>query len=345
MSLAACENSSRNTGPLPVAPVVENKIESTPQICSFNIQFLGNSKLRKNKELAELLKNENCSMVVVQEIVAPPDLRLVPNNPYFGTENLPVVEDANEMIRPQPLVTEFFLDMTAAGYDSFWLSEQDSGPVEKNNNNGSATEWFAVFYKSSIWDKALDLPNGFLAKDVTNNLDYDRVPYAFSFRDKHNRADFVLISVHLRPGAGSEDTARRGHEISEIQSWIAMQKKDSRERDYIVLGDFNIESEKELLTLESEEFQSLNIKAVFNTNTNVIQPKPYDHIFISPKDSSEVPLVDNFKVIDLIQKARVFWNPIIPFPGEPYNHNIFRLYYSDHHPISFVMTLPERDDD
>jgi len=33
------------------------------------------------------------------------------------------------------------------------------------------------------------------------------------------------------------------------------------------------------------------------------------------------------------------------YPGEPYNHDGFRKYYSDHHPVVFKMVEVERDDD
>jgi len=44
---------------------------------------------------------------------------------------------------------------------------------------------------------------------------------------------------------------------------------------------------------------------------------------------------------------KTFWeeSSTDPYPGDPYNHNGFRKYYSDHHPVVFMMTIPENDDD
>jgi hypothetical protein len=318
--------------------------EESYKICSFNIQFLGNSRLRKNTDLVKLMKDDSCTMLVVQEIVAPPDLRLIPGNSYFGKEDLPVVPTAKEPINPQPLVTEFFLEMQKAGFDGFWFSEEDTGPVKKNNNNGSATEWWAVFYKSDIWEKDLKLPSGFLDKSVVLNPTWERVPYAFSFRDKKGRFDFVLISVHLHPGPGAADKRKRTEELQGIYRWIDNQKQNTTEKDFIILGDFNLEDAEELASNEVN-FVSLNSKAQWNTNTNINNPKPYDHVFLVPAHTIEVSVQNNFKVLNLITQALPMWDPELPYPGEPYNHNLFRLYFSDHHPVSFISNLKNKDDD
>src|SRR5262245_58566849 len=65
--LAGLPAFSQETPPTPAETPVE-----TIEICSFNIQFLGSFEKRDNQALAELMKEEACDIVVVQELVAPP---------------------------------------------------------------------------------------------------------------------------------------------------------------------------------------------------------------------------------------------------------------------------------
>lgn len=316
------------------------------KVCSFNIQFLGNSKLRDNYALADVLRKNNCDAVAVQELLAPPDLRLLKSSSYFGKDELPIFPNTGNPHKPSDMATGFFIEMEKAGYDKFLLSEQDTGPGENNQTNGSATEWYVTFFKSNKFEVASDLPMGFLAEDVTAHPDWDRVPYAFPLRTVDRKMDFVLISVHLRPGAGLKNQNRRRWELDSIEQWIKKQYEASTERHYIVLGDMNIESAKELLEIEPKTLVSLNVNAQFLTNTNVISPKPYDHVMVSREFSNEIPKQNNFEVIDLIKEMLAYWK-LGPetYPGHHYNHNIFRAYYTDHHPVGFIINIPDQDDD
>jgi hypothetical protein len=320
---------------------------SKPKVCSFNIQFLGNSKIRDNKALANTVKNAGCTLVLIQEAVAPPDLRLLAGNTFPKKGNSLYLPDGKREMRPQPIVTDFFKEMQKAGFDKFWLSEEDTGPVEDNNNNGSATEWWVAFYMSEIWQADPSLPHGFLDNDLTNNKTWDRVPYAFSFKSYDSTFDFVIVSVHLRPGAEPANKKRRGQEIKGIKAWIEEQKSQTLERDFVIAGDCNLEDQAELKKNESPQFRSLNTDAAWKTNTNLAAPKPYDHVFVDPADSQEISILNNFEVIDLKGAVRFSWeHAAVDFPGGPnYNHNLFRFYYSDHMPVSFVVDLPNQDDD
>jgi hypothetical protein len=95
-------------------------------ICSFNIQFLGNSKVRDNVGLAEILKDYD--LVVVQELLAPPYAGTFPNGEAF---------------KPKPETRDFFDAMTNRGFTNVF-SEEDTGPGTKNHLNSSATEWWGV---------------------------------------------------------------------------------------------------------------------------------------------------------------------------------------------------------
>jgi len=225
---------------------------------------------------------------------------------------------------------------------SFVLSEEDTGTGTRNHLNSTATEWWVAFYKPNRLAIADDLPQGFLAEDRTDHADYERVPYAFPFRT--NGVDLVFISVHLKPGDLSSDTARRAHELNAIASWIAI--RDSSERDYVILGDMNIENCGELADVLPEGYASLNNECL-PTNTNIRNPRPYDHVMYSTEYSSnEIDTEAGFVVINLIEAMRDRWTADAgPYPGDPYRHNAFRTKYSDHHPVSFQIRSGREDDD
>ena len=187
---------------------------------SFNIQFLGLSGERRDIDLADMLASYD--LIFVQELVAPPvDGTFPDGSPY----------------RPKAEAKRFFDTMSKRGF-RFVLSEEDTGTSAAIHNNGSATEWFAAFYKPRVVETAGGLPSGFLAMDRSHNPDFDRVPSAFAFRA--GSADLVFISVHLRQGSRPVDRARRTHELETIGKWIHGRR--GSERDYVVLGDMNFQN-------------------------------------------------------------------------------------------------------
>jgi len=306
-----------------VAPVdvkEETPATDTISIASFNIQFLGNSTRRDDAALAAILKDYD--IVVVQELVSPPYAGNFPD----GTPLKPDAESA-----------EFFDEMIALGFQ-YSLSEEDTGTGDTIHKNGSATEWWVAFFKPEVVEIATDLPSGFLAEDRSNHDDYERVPYAFPFRTINGNMDFVLISVHLKPGSSSSDKARRQQELSAISYWI--DANNQFEKDLIVLGDMNLYNQTEVTNVLPPNYISLNQQCVA-TNTNINSPQPYDHVMYHPSLTSEV--INELEVIYLLDVMRSFWTGD-NYPGEPYDHNAFRAYYSDHHPIVFQMTAQKDDD-
>jgi hypothetical protein len=145
---------------------------------------------------------------------------------------------------------------------------------------------------------------------------------------------------HLMPGAGEQ--ARRQHELSSIAAWI--DDHDEVERDFVILGDMNIEDAAELADVTPPGFVSLNDECR-PTNTNVNSPKPYDHVMVSPVFTTEMDWVFDLQVITLIEAMRGSWNSTDPYPGDPYVHNTFRQYYSDYHPVVFRLAGVGVDDD
>jgi hypothetical protein len=298
--------------------------QDTLSICSFNIQFLGHFKERKNDILAEVLKDYD--IVVVQEMVAPPTDGKYPD----GT---PYTKD--------PESAAFVQSMSSKGF-KYWISEEDTGP-NKNHTPTTASEWWITFYKPSSVQPDSARCYGFISKPLVNNPNFERVPYAFPFRSKDKKTNFTLISVHLQPGNSSEDRIRRNGELRELFNWSTSQSESNK--DFFVLGDCNIYDKNELSPYISIGVNGLNSN-YSSTNTKMYETadkgEPYDHVFHF-RASDEDVLDKSFEVIDLMGELKAFQNSI-SFPLEPYDHDPFRTNFSDHVPISFQIVTGKDSD-
>lgn len=309
----------------PNEPAITSLEDRFPlSVCSFNIQFVGHFQKKDNETLSQILKGYD--IVVIQELVAPPIDGFYPDGEPYSAD---------------PEALAFVQAMLNKGF-GYILSEEDTGTGDKIHTSSSATEWWITFYDPNRVQYAPDLPHGFLAEDRSNNDNYERVPYAFPFRTTDNRLDFVLISVHLQPDDSKADQQRRQQELNAIHQWIL--DHNQQEKDYIILGDMNIKDEEELVQATPPGYLSLNDKCV-STNTNPNSPKPYDHVMYSSAYTTEMDIQAGLTVVNLIEAVRPYWTSPNPFPGDPYVHNEFRQYYSDHHPVVFRLNALEMDDD
>lgn len=295
--------------------------EQTMSICSFNIRFLGSFESRDNTALATIL--EDYDIVIVQELIAPPYSMTYPDG---------------MLAEPEDKARVFFEEMIGRGF-SYWLSEEDTGPGDKIHLNNPRTEWWVAFFKPEKVIPAVDLPRGFMREDRSCNCYFERVPYAFPFRTRDENLDFVLISVHLKPNGSQSDSQRRKHELASIAQWI--EANDDTEKDFIILGDMNIQNCTELARITPPGFVSLNSNCL-PTNTATTK-KPYDHVMYCPEHSHEVK--EDFIIIDLVEEMRRFWTGPESYPGDPYDHHKFSARYSDHNPIVFYLEVPDSDDD
>ncbi|NQU50145.1 MAG: hypothetical protein HQ519_15960, partial [Planctomycetes bacterium] len=231
--LAGLLNSILGEGKLPWDEgdllTVGSETQDSLSICSFNIKWLGHYKSKEDEALAQLVGTHD--IVLVQEMVAPPTDGVYPD----GTAYTADLE-----------AREFCLAMKDLGYD--WvLSTEDTGPGEENHSIMPKTEWWIAFYQPDSVTPADDLPHGWLAEDRSAQGDFDRVPYAFAFREVGETLDFVLVSVHLAKGDRAVDQVRRAHEMQIIADW--MNSGSSEETDFLIVGDMNIKNAAELTEL------------------------------------------------------------------------------------------------
>ena len=292
-------------------------------VCSFNIKFLGFYSDKRSGELAELM--QPCDIVAIQELVSAP----------FDMPHL--LSDSGNPLSGDAEAKQFFDAMTALGFQ-YHLSEEDTGP-NRNHVNNTESEWFVAFYKDDrveLWPEYTK----FIDSPLTGNRNFARVPYAFGFKAKNTNGetqnDFVLISCHLIPDASGETTYDdRQRELSAIKKWIIRQKSRGDERDYIVLGDMNVQNRRELRSFlrvppRDATLWSLNWRGA---GTNLRKRKPYEQVLFNPRLTSEMS--GQMEIIDI---TRV-WDV------DEFESNMqFAQYYSDHMPVVFRVKVHTDDD-
>jgi len=335
--LAGCTSTSAPSPQSAAAPTTDAALsKSTPQasitrsdrdanyltVCSFNIKWLGQFKERDNVALADLLAPYD--IVVVQELIAPPALK--PTDGAFRQR-----------------AAAFFKEMGRHGF-SYHLAESGTGnnATATADTNTNANDWWVTFFRADRVVPANDLPHGFIDSPVVQNPVFDRVPYALGLRSVDGHCDFVLLSVHLH--ADKKGEQRRANELGRLATWIHTQTTNQAEKDFIVLGDMNLQNRNEYLRALPSGFASLN-DACLATNVSPSDPRPYDQVMFDPTFTSEIDRGRGIHVIKLIEALRSSWHGSAPYPGDPYNSSKFALTYSDHNPVVFRIKVPDRDDD
>lgn len=333
-----------------------NPSHESVAIGSFKVKWLGYfDETRDNKGLAMTLRN--CDIVVIQELISLPEIGRIglPTNWRANDISVDVFPNGSP-IRSDPGASVFFEAMKNVGFDSYVLSEEDTGPTPKQFSNSAHTEWPVAFYKSStvctVWDKGCGrmLRGGYIVNDRAANEIFSRVPYAFSFRAVEGAhrdfyIDFVLVSVHLQPNPSRTAQERRRKEFVAIVNW-AQQQEANGEVDIIIAGDMNIHSCDELGSVLPSGYASLNWRCD-STSTSRIG-RPFDHVVYDSENLIEGAEIFGFGITNLVPTVATRWPTVRktsgPFPGEPYRSKIFPKYYSDHNPIHFNLRVDIDDD-
>ncbi|MGB0653035.1 MAG: endonuclease/exonuclease/phosphatase family protein [Thermoplasmatota archaeon] len=115
--------------------------------------------------------------------------------------------------------------------------------------------------------------------DYVSKLEWWRSPYMASFAS--GNFDFILLAAHVRYG---KSVKRRAAAIGALADWVdgRMGQKHVVDRDFFVLGDFNITSRRSA-TFKALTKHRLRIPGALMQNrvlkaTNVRGTKPYDQI-------------------------------------------------------------------
>jgi hypothetical protein len=106
-----------------------------------------------------------------------------------------------------------------------------------------------------------------------------RAPYMASF--SAGNFDFVVVSAHIRWG---DDKAARTAEIRSFAEWLDRKRSQKyvEDRDFIVTGDFNIESQEMYDALTEKGLVAPAALRAGTFGTNLAQNKRYDQILHYP---------------------------------------------------------------
>jgi len=294
--------------------------------CSFNIKWLGSSKSKENQKLVAMLMPYD--LVIVQELVAPPYDGFYPGGKAYEGD----AESA-----------AFFDLMSDNGFRSF-LSNEDTGK-NKNHSGSSQSEWFVVFYRDGVL-RVDSSRCEFISSPLVLNSTFDRVPYRFQFSTVDNTLDFSVINVHLASDEGA--MLKRQNELNAIVTYANSQWNN--EKDFLIVGDMNIQSSSEFATVLPVHWQSLNDECRATNVASAKNPdnqKPFDHVmYFTEYTSRDLDLVYDMQVVNLFGQYYPQWAAENPNSASSSSWvNSFGSVFSDHYPVTFRMVYGVADDD
>lgn len=142
-----------------------------------------------------------------------------------------------------------------------------------------------------IYDKRMLVFNGLAAEanpprvkkgtEYLSDISWWRSPYIASFRA--GSFDFVVLTAHIRWG---DDLAARQGELDLLADWVEAKRTETytEDKDLIVMGDFNIPSQKSPLfkAITKHGLQIPKALQKLEFGTNLEKDKRYDQILHHP---------------------------------------------------------------
>jgi len=164
-----------------------------------------------------------------------------------------------------------------------------------------------------------------------------RSPYMASFRA--GNFDFILLAAHIRWGSGN---AARIPPLKLLANWVDNRRKEKHvyDKDWIVMGDFNIPKIKSPL-FDAVTSKGLSIPTPFldienkALTSNLGRNKRYDQILHYSRETFSI--TGKAGVLDFFAND---WRPLFPaskFPGMTKNKFTFQV--SDHLPLWVELNL------
>ena len=143
-----------------------------------------------------------------------------------------------------------------------------------------------------LYDKRTIIPTGLVCEigfnvpaDSHTGYQLHRMPYCVSF--KAGRFDFVIVTVHIYYGSTLVEKKEREKEIATISEFIKKRERTEKnkvfDRDFFIMGDFNIE------TVGDQFFKALKgfkmPSNLDNLGTNYSRTRTFDKIAWVPRKS------------------------------------------------------------
>jgi len=290
------------------------------RIGSWNIEHLGDPKARRAsgegvlqqpKDLARYIRHANLDLLAVQEITAD----------AAAPEGFP------KKYRTNSILTKTFGELNkSAGQEWRHILFPKMKPAD-------TSQWVGVAWNSSVVKPVgniFQVPVSHARSSQDSNR-WDRNLHAMMFSAGKGKTDFVVLVVHLKASASASYAKHRGEEIGEfVKKTADLHKAFPGEKDFIVLGDTNIQNADEpaLAALEKAGFQDLN-KTDLDTHT-AKGVQPFSRVFV-PKNQPEFAR-SKLEVLSAFQKK------------EKLSFAEFRARYSDHYLVVAPIQLVADDD-
>ncbi len=287
---------------------------------SWNIEHLGNPGARrgpgegitqKPADLARYIRFANVDLLALQEISA--------------DENAP------------------------AGFPKKYRTNSILAKALQEINKTKGQEWRHILFPKMIpgqtsqwtgiaWNAARVTPVGDIfqvpvshTRSSQDSNRWDRNLHAMMFSTGKEKTDFVVLVVHLKANVSNSFAKHRREEIDEFAKKMPdLHKAFPGEKDFVLLGDTNIENADEpaVKGLEQAGFIDLN-KIDLDTHT-AKGTQPFDRIFI-PKNQPEFAK-SSLEVLSAFQKK------------EGLSFAEYRTRYSDHYIIATPILILADDD-
>lgn len=290
------------------------------RIGSWNIEHLGQPGARRGsgegvlqepRDLARYIRHANVDLLAVQEITADDE----------APEGFP------KKYRTNSILTKTFQELNKTpGQD--WKHILFPKMKTADTSQWAGLAWKSAKVKATGQVFQVPVSHTRSSQDAAR---WDRNLHAMMFSAGKGKSDFAVLVVHLKANSSTNYAKHRGEEISEFGKRIAdLHKAFPGEKDFIVLGDTNIQNADEpgVKAMEDAGFLDLN-KLDLDTHT-AKGVQPFDRMFV-PKGQPEFGR-SGFEVLSAFQKK------------EKLSFAEFRARYSDHYIVVSTLQVGEDDD-
>jgi hypothetical protein len=197
---------------------------------------------------------------------------------------------------------------------------------------GDPGQWTGVAWNASKLKPVGDIfqiPVSHMRSSKDSNL-WDRNMHAMMFSAGEGKTDFLVMVMHLKANTSASYAAHREEEIKDLVDRLGqLEKPFPKERDYVFVGDTNMEEVKEpgSALLEKSGFRNLNIGLDTHTARG---EQAFDRIFV-PKDQPEFKDSKMEALSDFQKKENLSFYE-------------FRKRYSDHYIVVTEISIMDDDD-
>jgi len=294
-------------------------IHGTLRVGSWNIEHLGDPRARRGpgegfeqrpNDLAHYLRYARLDVLAVQEISA----------------DGPTPDGFPKQFRTNTILTRTLAELNRQPGQA-WRHV-----LFPKMRAGDSGQWTGVAWnekKVTRDGNVYQLPLSHTRSSQDSNL-WDRNLHAIKLSAGKGKTDFLVMVLHLKANTNHRFSRHREEELKElVKQMPLLDRPFPKERDYVLLGDTNMEDVQEpgSMLLEKAGFRNLNTGLDTHTARDV---QPFDRVFV-PKDQPEFKN-SRMSVLSDFQKQ------------ERLSFAEYRKRYSDHYIVVTEIQVMDDDD-